>query len=231
MNLIVGYGQIGQAVHKVIGESEIYDSKDSDMEFTVQPDVLHICFPYSDKFVEQVKWYITGCKPWHVVIWSTVPIGTTKKIKGAVHSPVEGSHPQLARSIKESVRWLGANDKEEAKFFSRYFKDLFMTTRGVENSDFTEFLKLRSTSKYGINLVWTNYEAMVSEQIGMDFELLKDFDRDYNKLYHNLDMNWAQRYILDPPNNKIGGHCVIPNAELLDKQFPSELLKMIGRMK
>lgn len=234
-SLIIGRGEIGSSVEEVIrlkDKVDTYDkARDAKLVFDVHTDVLHICFPYSDKFVDQVNYYIKECKPWHVIIWSTVPIGTTREIKGAVHSPVEGRHPKLARSIRDSIRWIGINDEVEGEFFKLYFKEHMIASRVVERTEFTEFLKLRSTSKYGINLVWTDYEANVASDIGMDFELLKDFDRDYNKLYHNIDMNWAQRYILDPPRGKIGGHCVIPNAELLDEQFPCELLKIIKEYK
>ena len=229
-SLIVGFGEIGKAVAEVIVGSDrvdTYDKTDDDLVFSTSTDILHICFPYSEEFVEQVKWYIDAVKPWHVIIWSTVPIGTTKQVKGAVHSPIEGVHPRLASSIKQMVRWIGAND-DEGLFFENYFKKLFINTKLVKSSAYTEFLKLRSTAKYGINLVWTDYEAGIAEELGMDFELLKDFDRDYNKLYHNLDMDWVHRYILSPPKGRIGGHCVVPNARLLDEQFPNDLLKMIG---
>lgn len=232
-SLILGRGEIGKAVSRVIQITDkvaSYDIQDEDNRPSAA-DILHICFPYSDEFISEVKTYIATCLPEHVIIWSTVPIGTTKKIKGAVHSPIEGRHPMLDESIRNSVRWVGVNDESEKEFFTQYFKLMFIKTRVVDNSDFTEFLKLRSTAKYGINLVWTDYEAKVADSLEMDFTLVKKFDEDYNKLYHNLDVSWAKRYILDPPYGKIGGHCVVPNAEILDEQYPSELLKLIKEMK
>lgn len=230
MNLIIGYGQIGKAVGEVIGEAHIYDTVKNDTATQEKYDVLHICFPYSSDFIKYVHAYNINYSPEHIIIWSTVPIGTTKQCAGAVHSPIEGRHPNLARSIKDMVRWVGVNNKKEGEFFEDYFKKLYINTHIVDNSNYTEFLKLRSTAKYGINLVWTDYEAQVSKDIGMDFKLLKKFDRDYNKLYHNLSMPQFQRYILDPPGGRIGGHCVVPNAEILDEQFPNEMLKMIKEM-
>ena len=144
---------------------------------------------------------------------------------------MEGKHPDLALSMRNMPRWIGANNDDKANFFNSYFLENGFKTRIVPNSDFTEFLKLRSTSKYGINLVWADYEASVAESMGMDFKLINEFDKDYNKLYHELGMDNFQRYLLTPPNGKIGGHCVVPNAELLDKQYPSEMLKMVRKMK
>lgn len=233
-SLIIGLGEIGRAVREVIVKTDkvyTYDLEDDSLTFGSSIDILHICFPYSEDFTKQVKQYVKEVKPWHIIIWSTLPIGITKQVKGAVHSPVEGKHPRLTLSIKSMTRWIGANDETEGIFFFEYFKELMLKPKLVSDSNFTEFLKLRSTAKYGINLVWTEYEAKVAEQLSMDMDYVREFDRDYNKLYHNLGMDWAQRYILGNPHGKIGGHCVVPNAELLDEQFPSELLKMIKEMK
>ena len=231
-SLIIGIGQIGKAVKMIaVGDKVLTSDLQDEEHYVGTCDIMHICFPYSKDFVSSVKVYIKQYKPMHVIIWSTVPIGTTKQIKGAVHSPVEGRHPRLAQSIRMMARWIGANDKSEAKFFKDYFKGKGLLPKVVDSSDFTEFLKLRSTAKYGINLVWTDYEARVSEQLCMDMDLVRDFDRSYNKLYRNLGMDWAQRYILGDPHGKIGGHCVVPNAELLDEQYPNELLKLIKEFK
>lgn len=233
ISMVIGRGQIGRAVAEVLAREDTvltYDRSDDKLNYQYI-DIIHICFPYSETFVEDVREYekIFGEKP--IVIWSTVPVGTTRKIDGAVHSPVEGVHPKLAESIRKMTRWVGANDNYIAEYYIDYFGRFDFKTEIVENSDFTEFLKLRSTSKYGINIVWAYYEAQVAKQLGMDYKRVQDFDRDYNALYHELGMNWAQRYILDEPTGKIGGHCVVPNAELLDEQFPSELLKLIKEMK
>lgn len=235
-SLILGRGEIGKAVGEVIQRTDVvrtYDIKEGQPPEVKGIDILHICFPYADEasFIEAVNFYVQKYKPEHVIIWSTVAIGTTKKIRGAVHSPVEGRHPNLALSIRSMPRWIGANDESEVEFFEDYFGHLLLKTKTLESSDFTEFLKLRSTAKYGINLLWTDYEASVARALNMDFDVVQEFDKDYNKLYHNLGMDWAQRYILDPPNGKIGGHCVVPNAEMLDDQYPYELLKMIKGMK
>lgn len=236
-SIVIGQGQVGQAVTEVISEEDeeviTYDSKSNNEPPIVKGvDIIHVCFPYTEeeKFLKAVEYYKEKYQTRHVVIWSTVAIGVTKKIRGAIHSPIEGRHPRLASSIRSMTRWIGFNHGEDCLFFQNYFMRLRLPVRAISNSDFTEFLKLRSTSKYGINLVWADYEAHVAAELGMDFQLLKEFDRDYNKLYHNLGIDWAQRYILDAPGGKIGGHCVRENSFLLDADFPSDMLKMIQGM-
>lgn len=241
-SLVLGNGQIGQSVTDVVSRGKnkteviVYDSKDMNEPPILQNvDILHICFPYiqngkHDDFVESVKYYMQKYQTRHVVIWSTVPIGTTKQIRGAVHSPVEGRHPKLASSIRSMTRWIGYNDSESAQFFTYYFLDLQLIPRPIRNSDFTEALKLLSTTEYGINVEFARYKKKVADELGMDFDLTKQWNRDYNKLYHNLGMDWAQKFVLDAPNGPKGGHCVTPNARLLYEQFPDELVKIVGEM-
>lgn len=235
-HVICGYGEIGQAVYEII-ESEkdvtiaVIDPKvQNDVLESV--DIMHICFPYELGFVADVLGYVKEFKPEHIIIYSTTPIGITKKIKGAVHSPVEGKHPDLALSIRQMERWIGFNDREEGQFFRNFFHDLGLRTRLIENTDFSEVLKLLSTSEYGINIAFADYKAEVAEKIGMDFELTKEWNREYNKLYRNLgEEKRFQKYVLDAPNGRIGGHCVTQNAELLNDDYPDELLDVIIEMR
>lgn len=231
-NLVIGRGEIGKSIIEVLQESgqavNSYDIVDGpEVLEQGELDILHIAIPYSVNFDNIVQTYFDYFSPTHIIVYSTVPIGTCERL-GVVHSPVEGRHPDLALSIRSTPRWLGTSSQEERVFFNDFFRNqISLQTRLVASADYTEFLKLRSTSRYGINLVFADYEKRVADEIGMDWELLKEFDRNYNKLYRELGVDWAQRYVLDPPEGKIGGHCVTPNARLLDEQFPSELLKMI----
>lgn len=228
-NLIIGYGEIGKAVGAVIGE---HDWVDLTASLSIgKYDIIHICFPYTSYFVEHVMGYAQDWKPKHVIIWSTVPIGTTKQIGGAVHSPVEGKHPDLALSIQTMERWVGCNEKVEGRFFANYFRDLGLRTKLVESSDFTEALKLLSTTEYGINIEFARYKKRVADKLGMDYELTKEWNREYNRLYHTLGMERRfQKFVLDAPEGPKGGHCVVPNARLLDEQFPSDLTKIVGEL-
>jgi hypothetical protein len=233
-DLLIGLGEVGRAVHEVIGDCMTYDKgwKDGIVHTNFPVRFLHICFPYSETFIEDVKDYasqftISG----GIIIYSTLPIGTCDKIGLPVaHSPIEGRHPRLEKSIASSFRWVGCRDKRLGDLIAEFWTPLCKGVRLINSPTFTEFLKLRSTSKYGINLVWTDYEAKVAKDIGMPFKLIKEFDRDYNDIYKAIKLPQFQRYILDPPDGKIGGHCIIPNAKILNEQYPDSLLDEIALM-
>lgn len=232
--IIIGYGEIGKAIHALVTEAWIIDpAQEHDKPNPIiEVDVMHICFPFSVEFAKDMRNYIDAYNPKHVIIYSTLPIGTTKEISlKIIHSPVEGKHPDLHISVRVMERWLGYNDKEEVFFFVKFFEDLGLRVKPVENTDFTEALKLLSTSEYGINIEFARYKKKVADAIGMDFELTKRWNEDYNELYEVLGMSDKyKKFVLDAPEGSKGGHCVVPNARLLHQQFPDEITKIVGEL-
>lgn len=229
-NLVIGMGEVGQGLFDVLRGKYWAAGRDKEPVIITQKiDVIHICIPYSETFHADVEKYQKLYDPKLTIIYSSVPIGTSEKL-GAVHSPIEGKHPAIGLSIQNFARWLGCSDDKKLKVAVKLWEKI-IPVRVLPSADFTEWLKLRSTSKYGLNIVWAQYEAEVSEKLGMDFAANKQFDMDYNGLYTRLGMHQFQRYVLDPPEGKIGGHCIVPNAEILDGQYPNDLLKKIVSMK
>lgn len=227
--VIIGYGEIGRAIHELIGDADIVEI-DSPI-YEVEYDIMHVCIPYSNGFIMSLLDYIEQLGPKHVVIYSTLPIGTTSLFVGAVHSPIEGKHPNLGESVRVMERWIGASDASEGAFFQNYFKDLGLRTRLLASPDFTEALKLLSTTEYGINIEFARYKKHVADSLGMNYELMKDFNREYNRLYKALGMDDRyQKYVLDAPDGPKGGHCVTPNARLLAEQYPNEMVKIVGEL-
>lgn len=230
-NLVVGAGEVGTSLYQLLSNYDEVLLKDkAPQEGFSDIDVMHICFPYSSRFIEHVKNYIEQYDPGVTIVYSSVPVGTCESIGlGIVHSPVEGVHPKLEDSFEMFTRWLGCEDAEALDYAARFWYRFVREVATCKSSRYTEFLKLRSTAKYGVNLVWTDYEKEVADQIGMQMDLVKAYDEGYNKLYRDLGLFKYQRYVLDPPEGKIGGHCIRPNAELLDKQYPHPMLKAIKK--
>lgn len=225
-NLVIGMGEVGNGIFDVLrGKYEVVARDKEPILIGKKIDNLHIAIPHSDKFIDQIKEYIKLYSPTLTIIYSTVPIGTCEELK-VVHSPVEGKHPAIGLSIQNSARWIGSSDKKLLSKAEKLWKEL-VPVRTLPSASFTEWLKLRSTSKYGINIMWAAYEADVSKQLGMDYIAVKQFDLDYNQLYKRMGMENFQRYILDPPEGPLGGHCVAPNAKILNEQYPNPWLEEV----
>lgn len=230
-HIVVGMGQIGGAVYQVLSDAgNEVSTLDINSEPVKNTEILHICFGYTDRFVQEVQRYQKFYKPRLTIIYSTVAVGITKGLTQTVHSPVEGRHPRLYYSIKAGTRYIGYNSVLDGRLAEEIWSPITECAL-LPNSDWTEFLKLASTSKFGINLVWEDYVASVGKELGMPHEAAKDWDKAYNKLYKKLRFPQFRKYVLDAPEGKVGGHCVVPNAELLDVQFPNDMLKMIKGMK
>lgn len=235
-NLIVGCGEIGQAIGALLESQKdatvAYHDPQASLFYEtdfMSVEVLHVCFPYTKHFVKSLQQYIEDYNPEHIIIYSTVPIGITKGFPKAVHSPVEGKHPHLEESIRLMERWIGFNDISEGDFFAAFFRTMGLGIKLVASSDFTEALKLLSTTEYGINIEFARYKARIAEEVGMDYSLTQRWNEEYNRLYKNLGLEKRfQKYVLDAPTGPKGGHCVVPNALILSEQFPSILADIVG---
>ena len=229
--LLIGYGEVGQGIYeawKEYHDIHIYDA-DPAKEFLQLPasvDIILLSIPYSDEFVNCASQYKRMMDDSPMIVFSSVPIGTCNKIP-AVHSPIEGNHGSpaaMADAIRKHKRYIGGFSKTAYSFFEQAKCDVIY----CEKPEHTEFLKLRSTTIYGINIEFARYSKEVANKIGLDYEGIKKYDEDYNELVRETGRSNLQRYVLDAPEGKIGGHCIIPNARLLeDTEFDHSFIKYV----
>jgi len=202
---IIGYGEVGKAIAKFYKKPKIKDLNRDDGLTGVE--ILHICIPYTSDFVKIVKKEIKKIKPKLTIIHSTVAPGTTKKIGPmAVHSPVRGIHPHLHKGIKTFVKYIGADSKKAGNMAKRHLENLGIKAKVFYPSTTTEIGKLLST---------TYYKAVT------------DFNQTYNQGYKKLGKENVIRPVLYPPKNGIGGHCIVPNAKILNKYLKSKIINLI----
>ncbi len=224
---ILGYGEIGKAISKFFENPRIKDLKRDDGLQGVE--VLHVCIPWSEKFIEIVKTEINNAKPKLTVIHSTVAPGTTKKIGGmVVHSPVRGVHPNLYDGIKTFVKYIGADNKKAAKLAENHFKKLGIKTKTFYPSVTTEIGKILDTTYYGVVIAWHGEMKEICDKFGINFDqAVTDFNQTYNEGYTKLGKKNVVRPVLYAPQGPIGGHCVIPNAKILKKYFKSKAIDLV----
>lgn len=222
-SLVLGAGEIGKAVYSVL--SEVYDTYITDTKKVKgQYDVLHICFPYSDKFIDNVNEYQKRHKPKYTVIHSTVPVGTSRKC-GATHSPVRGMHPYLADSIKTFTKFVGGKD---ADFICEYFRRANIPTYLCRKSETTELGKILSTTYYAVCIEYAKDTEKQCRKFGVPFsEAYTLFNETYNKGWNKMGHEEYTRPILNPIQQVQGGHCTLQNTELLETEF-TELVKKLN---
>ncbi len=217
--LVIGCGEVGSAVAALLGADSCDLGKPAPCD---KYDVVHICFPYSERFCEAVASYRQQFSPSLVVIHSTVPVGTSRKCD-AVHSPVRGKHPHLLESLRVFVKYFGGELAEEAAALFPQCK-----VHCVSQQETTEMLKLWDTTIYGVNIALekTIYEAC--QQMGVDFDVVyRHAGETYNAGYAAMGNPEFCKYVLKHFDGPIGGHCVTNNAKLLGG-WPQQIIESAG---
>jgi hypothetical protein len=234
---ILGYGEIGSSLEKCyLGTKYIVKSKDLTFdEGIVNSYILHICIPYSDTFIETVVKEIKLNNPTAVFIHSTVIPGTSKKIYEQVnipivYTPVRGVHPNLYQGIKTFIKYFSVLGEFDPY---THFKELDIKSESYANTESLELAKLLCTTYYGLAIAWHGEVNKICNKFNLSFEDVSTrWNSTYNDGYTKLGMSNVVRPVLYPPkNNKIGGHCVIPNTELLKIVSNFDLLDSILKYK
>lgn len=210
--LVVGLGEVGEPLRQLLG-ARGYDVSQSG-EYGDRVDVLHIAFPFTRYFVEWVQRYQTAWAPDLTIIHSTVPIGTTRQIPQAVHSPVNGRHGDMLNSLRWLPKWIGGNRAEEA---AKVLESAGMFTRCTHKPETTEALKLLCLAKYGA--------ANALARFGQELELKDEDIVAWDRMYNTEVPPDLRRPIILPDGYFIGGHCVVPGVRMLNETNPHPLLK------
>ncbi|MCL5004509.1 MAG: hypothetical protein M1170_01015 [Patescibacteria group bacterium] len=214
-HLVIGAGEVGKSLFNVLRPHYnifLCDKNDGpDGKF----DILHICYPNMKDFVKITKIYIKKYLPKLVIIHSTVPVGTIKKISSiAVHSPIRGIHPNLENGIKTFIKYFGG---KKAKQAAKIFSDIGVKIQCFAKSETTELLKILDTTYYGWNIVFAKEVKRICDKLKLNFdEVYTIANSDYNNGYKKLGKSNVVRPVLKVMPGKIGGHCVIQNCDLLD---------------
>jgi UDP-N-acetyl-D-mannosaminuronate dehydrogenase len=221
-SLIVGKGQVGTSLFEVISPFHgtlIKDVEDLEVE---DVEVLHLCFPYTDKFIEAANVYIAKYRPKLTINHASVPVGTTEKLSGnCVYSPIRGKHPNMANDIKVFTKFV-AGDKEAADLAREYFVSCNLETVWVQNIRSLEFCKLMSNVRYGYEICFMQEAERIANKLGADINMFLFFEADYNSGYDKLNQGNMKRPLLY--GGLIGGHCVMQNADIINEQAPSEMI-------
>lgn len=238
--LVVGLGEVGRPLFELLDESGKFivfgfdtdKSKMQSLRQTTLPnkvDIIHICLPCSNKskFVDIVTSYIRKFEPKLVIINSTVPpkttIGIHEKCSNCLvaHSPVRGVHknPEYMKwELKRWTKYVGGANAKAADAARNHFEKLGLKTKVLKSCTETELAKLFETTYRAWMIACFQEMHRISNQVGADFADVVDFIEDTHRIR-------SDRPVMFP--DVIGGHCLIPNVELLLESYDSKLLRLI----
>lgn len=220
--LVIGMGEVGSAIQTILETADTFDILTSGSCVLEKYDVIHICFPYTKDFSKSVLAYQNLFSPTITIIHSSVPIGTSESLN-AVYSPVRGVHPHIEKGIRIFVKFFGGMKAHEA---SDIFKEKGIRVSIVGDSRTLEAAKLWDTTQYGVMILLEKEIYKFCRKEGVDFETVyREFNNTYNEGYMQLGMEYVLRPSLLHKSGKIGGHCVVENAELLDSPSAKRIIE------
>jgi UDP-N-acetyl-D-mannosaminuronate dehydrogenase len=228
--VVVGLGEIGKPLLQLISEYHVVIGVDISPPAPVDHvDVLHVCYPFQIKdFIGETARYIELFKPAVTIINSTVAVGTTRAIADRTHtavvnSPVRGKHARMLEDLRFYTKFVGALDPAGAEKAAHHFESVGLRTKVLSSPEATELAKLTETTYFGLIIAWAQELERYCDQSEQDYEEITSF-------YDEIKFFPPVKYF----PGVIGGHCVMPNIELLSKFRQSVVLDAIrasNRMK
>ncbi len=228
--VVAGLGEIGKPLLELASKN--HDAIGVDISPTPRIDaveILHVCYPFQIKdFIGETARYIDLFKPKLTIINSTVAIGTTRAIAartgvGVVNSPVRGKHARMIEELRMYTKFIGALDRGAGKLAADHFSSMGLKTKLLSSPEATELAKLTETTYFGLMIAWAQEVERYCDQSGEDYAEVASF-------YDEINFFPAVKYF----PGTIGGHCVMPNIDILSEYSRSMLLDAIqasNRMK
>lgn len=219
-HLVIGLGEVGSSLRSVLH----CDGHDPEKVISAKEehyDMLHICIPYGNAFINTVQTYRKRFTPKYTVIHSTVPMGVSKRC-GAAHSPVRGKHPEIATSLLVFRKYVGGND---AWAIAAELKKYDIPAMPVKDSDTTEAGKLFDLMQYGVSILLEKEIHAFCKRYGLKFdEVYTEFNNSYNKGYRDMRSPQFIRPVLKHMDGKIGGHCIVENMKHIDSPSAHKII-------
>ena len=237
-DVILGMGEVGQTLFDLLVDRK-FDcvgidldnskcKKYSENEVIKNPEYLHICLPGElTGFTDIVLNWINKIKNIQVVIiHSTVKPGTTKIIQEKLSipilfSPVRGVHKRFLNDIKKYTKFISFDGAEIDSKIKRDLENRFEKIDWMSTTKTAELAKiLVDTTYYGWLINYAQVTKMICEKENIDFDEMWKFA---DEIHENL----GNRPKMFP--GIIGGHCVIPNLDLVGYEN-LEVIKKINEM-
>ena len=237
-DVILGMGEVGQTLFDLLVDRkfdcvgiDLDDSKCkkySENEVIKNPEYLHVCLPGElTGFTDIVLDWIDKIKNIQVVIiHSTVKPGTTKIIQEKLtipilFSPVRGVHKRFLNDIKKYTKFISFDGIEIDLKIKTDLENRFKKIEWMSTTKTAELAKiLVDTTYYGWLINYAQITKMICEKENVDFDEMWKFA---DEIHENL----GNRPKMFP--GIIGGHCVIPNLDLVEYEN-LDIIKKINEM-
>ena len=209
--LVVGLGEVGRPLLAVLRGAHQAEGRDIEDRDFHGVQVLHLCFPFGPDFVPTASGYISRYQPEVAVVNSTVVPGTTRAVQETtgvptVYSPVRGKHTRMTEELRRYRKFVAGSSAEAVGLVESHFCAAGMTTQRMSPPEALELAKLLETTYFGVLVAWAQEMDRFAGSVAADYwETLAFFG----------EIDFLPPVGFEP--GFIGGHCVMPNLDLLEQ--------------
>ena len=237
-DVVVGIGEVGKPILKLLSKDNIavgFDLNPSLMNKrkfekyqNLKTSFLHIAIPISSKFESNLLQLYKKFKPECIVIHSTIGPGTIKQIQKKldvplIYSATRGVHKRMLKDIKRYTKFFAisknAPKKQWAiKAYSKKMKNCGIKTKQMSKPETLELGKIICDTSYlGWLINYAQFSNMIAQQYNVNYDEMWSFSDEIHKFLGNRPKMYP---------GFIGGHCVIPNLDLIHNQTLDLIKKM-----
>jgi len=237
-DVVAGIGEIGKPILKLLSKDSIVvgfdlnhdlmDKNKFERHKNLETSFLHIAIPVTGKFISNVLKLYKKFQPQCIVVHSTVKPGTTKKLQGklpipVIYSATRGIHKRMIYDLKRYTKFFvispnAPRGKWASSRYTKLMKRCNIKTKQMSKPETLELAKIICDTSY---LGWLVNYAQLSNLIAIEYGVNYDEMWSFSDEIHKFLGNRPKLY-----PGFIGGHCVIPNLNLIQ----SDRLNLIKKM-
>jgi len=221
--LVIGLGEVGRPLLEILSGTHQAAGRDVEDRPFHGVRILHLCFPFGPDFVSAAHRYVSRYRPEVVVVNSTVVPGTTRAIQRAtgtpaVYSPVRGKHARMTAELRRYRKFVAGTSEAAVAAVEGHFAAAGVPTQRMSSFETLELAKLLETSYFGVLVAWAQEMDRFAASVDADYwETLAFFE----------EIGFFPPVGFEP--GFIGGHCVMPNLDLLEQVRRSVLIDAVRR--
>ena len=237
-DIVAGLGEIGSPILKIILKKEIaigYDLNEKLMnknEFkkleNIPTSFLHVAIPANTKFDSNLVKLTKKFQPECIVIHSTISPGTIERLQTKISVPIiysatRGVHKRMLKDIRRYTKFFAISNTAPRKrwaiqSYTKKMKNYGVKTKQMSKPETLELAKiLCDTSYLGWLINYSQITNVIAKNHGVNYDEMWTFADEIHKILGNRPKMYP---------GYIGGHCVIPNLELIDNQTLNLIKKM-----
>lgn len=233
-NIVAGLGEIGTPILRLISGSS--NASSPSVGYDIDPALmnarkfsqlegvptmfLHVCIPFNAGFSSNVASLYKKFLPEIIVVHSTVSPYTTKKLQKRVpcpviYSAVRGVHRQMLFDLKRHTKFYAIErgaprSKWAVSQYASVLRRCGVRSKMMRDPITLELAKIVvDTTYYGWLINFAQLSNMIAIKHGVDYDEMWSFSDETHKYLGNRPKMFP---------GFIGGHCVIPNLDLIDEK-------------